>query len=825
MLQFFAYNLILTGVLPLILLWGIVRLLKGKSRHGWGQRFGFLGKIGQEPGNPQRGPRIWVHACSVGEVNAILPVIKNLRKQFPAAIIFFSTITPTGQAQARRVCPEADAIFYFPFDLALCQGLALRFIRPDLCILTERELWPNFLSLCQMQRIPVLVANGIVTEHSSALNQWVPGFMRWRASLVDFYSVQTENSRERLLAMGVETARIAVDGNTKSDQPMPEAGKEEALAQVLGWTPASQWLVAGSTHAGEEEIVLDAFALVHAKVPAAQLVLAPRHPERTTAVVALVEKTGLPFVRRSELVNHAVMSHHPAAIVILDTIGELTLAYRLCRGAFVGGSLVANVGGHNPLEVTAEGKPVFFGSQMQNCRDVADLLCRQEVGFTVQNAAELAMQWHRALSDTNWCAEIEQRTRAVMQQYQGAATRAAQRAVKLLAKSQESRESVLPTTALIASEPHSKLESYLLAVIEHRQIDPLANLVRWGLEGLSWCYRGGLAVYLWLFQIGLLHKTRIDCPVISIGNLTLGGTGKTLATTAICQWLLSKDMKPAILSRGYGGEADGEQVVSDGQRLLMKPSQSGDEPFLLAATIPEALVLVGKDRRHSARQARRMGAQVLVLDDGMQYWKLQKDYEIVLVDALNPFGNGYVFPRGLLREPQSALARTQEIWITHADLVPLEKLVALEDTLAAYAPGKPLVATCHEPVALRDFATGDRIGLWALEGKRVLAISGIGNPVAFETMLARLGTEVIPARFGDHHSYTREELEKLMREVPGDVGMIITTAKDAVRLPEDLRFHCPIRILEIRLAQLTGANVIPIAPLLEESLDWLTQKS
>jgi len=896
MLHLIAYNLILLSLLPVFLLWGLWRLARGKSRSGWAQRLGLLHGVvgglaqGQEINScptglaqalqglacvsretqasaRQSSLRIWVHACSVGEVNAARPVLKELRKELPTALIFLSTITPTGQAQARRACPQADAVFYFPLDLLPCVWLALRAIRPDLCLLMEKELWPNFLAVCRMRGVPILVANGAISDHTLSRLNCFRRFLRWVAGMVTFFSVQTEEDRRRLLLLGVGASRIGVDGNTKFDQPIPEPGEEEALGRLLGWGEEVVGLVAGSTHAGEEEIAVEAYLRLRGRHPRARLLLAPRHPERAAEVAALLEKHRLRWLCRSEL-GKALSVARPlpgaamaasegglaiersalnverttkdaeSPVVILDTIGELALAYRLARAAFVGGSLVSHVGGHNPLEVVAEGRPVFWGPQMRNFRDLACLLRQEGVGDVIHSASELAHGWQRAIEDEEWLKETQARAREVMFQHRGASRRAVQRALAILSarrpyisdSGSKSEQNLAPSPrpssgrVLRIDSQLGRGRAYLLGVVGEREKGLLAGLLRAGLGGLAGCYRAGLTANLALYQTRLFSRKRFSCPVISIGNITLGGTGKTLATLTLCQWLLRRGRKPAVLSHGYAGNASAPRVVSDGENLKRGPREAGDEAFLLAASLPGVPVLVGKDRRRSGEMALGLGAQVLVLDDGFQYWKLEKDCEIVLVDALNPFGNGRLIPRGFLREPVSALRRAQAIWITHSDLVGEEALEALERTLAGIAWGVPIWRTVHQPIALRDFASGEKVGLWTLEGKRVLALSGIGNPASFELLLERLGAEVVAARFPDHHLYGEKEIADLLACAAAEVSVIITTAKDAVRLPKGLRTSLPLRLLEVRMNRYSAAGLSGMEEIFAQALPWLTRE-
>ncbi len=657
--------------------------------------------------------------------------------------------------------------------------------------------------------------------------------------------MQTERDRRLLRRLGVGEDRIAVDGNTKFDQPTPEPGKEQTLAQILGWGPDTTSVAAGSTHAGEEEIVLEAFLRLRQKHPKASLLIAPRHPERAAAVGALIARNGLRWVRRSKLDS---TGGEPAEndewqtanrVVVLDTIGELALAYRLARASFVGGSLISSVGGHNPLEVTAEGRPVFFGPHMRNCRDIASLLCEEKVGRVVHNASELAFGWQRALKDDKWLSDMEARARKVMLRHRGASSRAAQRALTLLSERSararslkmetitDTQLSMLDASASFradsqfpAASPVARGKQYLLEVVHNRRNGLLPKILRAGLSAAASLYGAGLAANLALYDIRLLHRKRVSCPVIGVGNITMGGTGKTLITLALCDWLLRQGKVPAILSRGYGGDTSVPRLVFDGERLRLGPKQAGDEPFLLAASLPGVRVLVGKDRRRSAEMALALGVDIMVLDDGFQYWKMEKDFELVLVDALNPFGNGRLLPCGLLREPLTSLRRADAIWITHSDLVEPERLAALEETLGNLVPGVPVAQTVHQPVALCEFTSGDRIGLWTLEGKRVLALSGLGNPFSFELLLRRLGTTVVPARFPDHHLFDEEEIASAI-EKSEDISMIITTAKDAVRLPKEIKTGLPLRILEVRAAKHGQPDGEGTDGLFQRTFSWL----
>lgn len=345
-------------------------------------------------------------------------------------------------------------------------------------------------------------------------------------------------------------------------------------------------------------------------------------------------------------------------------------------------------------------------------------------------------------------------------------------------------------------------------------------VARAGLTVLSGVYGCALYGYRALLRAGALPIAHAAVPVISIGNLALGGTGKTTATAAICRALLDAGARPAVLSRGHGRRSGsgGTMVVSRGAGPVVAWEEAGDEPYLLASKLPGALVLVGKDRRQTAAQAVALGADVLVLDDGFQYWRLGKDHEIVLLDCLDPFGGGHLFPRGALREPVGYLRRAHAIWLTHADLVSDTQRSAVLSDLRRLHPEAPLRLTRHRPLGFRAWPGGEQIGVDAVRGRRVCALSSIGNPASFERLLAVMGAEVIGARFPDHHRFRAEDLKEVAAATRGRAEILVTTEKDQVRLPAAAA-GVPIWVLSVEMCCLDGSPLLHSrgAP---EDRDW-----
>ncbi|HTE20038.1 MAG TPA: tetraacyldisaccharide 4'-kinase, partial [Armatimonadota bacterium] len=347
-----------------------------------------------------------------------------------------------------------------------------------------------------------------------------------------------------------------------------------------------------------------------------------------------------------------------------------------------------------------------------------------------------------------------------------------------------------------------------------------ASLGRGGLGLLAGLYELGITTYRAGFDTGLLRPTRLPCPVISIGNLTVGGTGKTTTVRWIARRLLERGLRPAILSRGYGAKsparhtADDDEavtVVAGPEGVRLPTSASGDEPQLLARSLPGVPVLIGKKRVLSGRHAvAEFGIDACILDDAFQYWRLEKDLEIVLVNATNPFGYGRILPRGMLREPLRALRRADAAILTHAAWADEGERDRLREQLLKWNPGLELAEARHVPVLLRDHRTGAAVELDVVRERKWLALSALGQPGAFERTLAELGAvEPASARFPDHHAYTEADLAQIADRVKQEqLAGVVTTEKDSVKIPAGWLRDTPCCVVEIDLQFLDGQERI-----------------
>ncbi|HEY3265297.1 MAG TPA: tetraacyldisaccharide 4'-kinase [Armatimonadota bacterium] len=302
------------------------------------------------------------------------------------------------------------------------------------------------------------------------------------------------------------------------------------------------------------------------------------------------------------------------------------------------------------------------------------------------------------------------------------------------------------------------------------------------LRMLSGLYGLGIGAYLALYRVGILKRVHLRPVVISVGNLTVGGAGKTTTIQYLAELLCREGLRPAVLSYGYrAGARDSVGVVSDGSTVLMSAAEAGDEAALLAGYLPGVPVLIGRRRVISGAEAdQRFQPDVLLCDDAFQYWRLHRDIDLLLVDAVEPWGYGFVLPRGLMREPKRQARRADAILITHADVVPQERLKALQAELTRF--GRPVWTSRHRAERLDDL-NGKRVAaLDSLNGLGVLAVSSLGDPTSFEAALTAAGAVVTPMRFADHHRYSNDDVRAAENRASEGGMQIVTTAKDAVKV-------------------------------------------
>jgi len=325
-----------------------------------------------------------------------------------------------------------------------------------------------------------------------------------------------------------------------------------------------------------------------------------------------------------------------------------------------------------------------------------------------------------------------------------------------------------------------------------------AALARAALRAASIPYGWAIGARNAAYDAGLLPSHAASIPVVSIGNLTLGGTGKTPLVAWVVRQLTHRGHRPAVVSRGYAA----------------RPGELSDEAAELAVVVPGTMHVADRDRVAGVRAAAAGAATMAVLDDGFQHRRLRRDLDIVAIDATDPFGCGHLFPRGLLREPLQSIHRAAAVVLTRATSVDAHRRAAIRTTLAAAAGGGPPPAWMeaeHRPVGLRT-AAGVTEPLSLLAGRRVAAFAGIGNPAAFRSTLAALGADIAAfTSFPDHHAYPTADLDRLAARTPAGVDMVVTTLKDLVKIARPTLGGVPLVALEIALAPLVGSDDVVAA--------------
>lgn len=406
------YTLLWITALPVALLRLLWRSLKAPAyRRRWAERFGRF-----RP--PARPGGVWIHAVSVGEVQAVQPLIVRLLKRDLGGTLAVTTTTPTGSARVRELFGDQVFHVYFPFDLPWAVRGFLDRVRPRLAVLVETEVWPNLLAECDRRRIPVLLANGRLSERSAQGYRRFGSLSRETFGRFSAVAAQSEADAQRFAEVGVPPQRLTVTGSIKFDQSIRGSVKEQAEVVRREWGADRPVWVAASTHEGEEEWVLDAHEQVLRALPGALLVLVPRHPERFDRVAQLVQRRRLAIRRRTERTPPS-----PATAVFLgDTMGELPIFLAAADAAFVGGSLVP-VGGHNVLEPAAFGVPVAFGPHMFNFAQISGMLLAAGAAVQVDGADRLGETMQGWLGNASLRARVGENGRRVVEANRGALER------------------------------------------------------------------------------------------------------------------------------------------------------------------------------------------------------------------------------------------------------------------------------------------------------------------------------------------------------------------------------------------------------------------
>jgi len=669
-----------------------------------------------------------------------VPLIEEVRKRSPGTPIFLSTATLTGRETAdKRLNGLTDGVFYAPFDFVWSVRRVLRHLRPVVVVILETEIWPNLFEEVKRIGCGLTIVNGRISDRA------FPRYRRFAAlfspvlTLCDEILVQSAEMQQRFVDAGARREAVRIGGNMKYDFTPPSTA---ANSPALRFIEAGQgdnrrplWIAASTSaddRLAEEHFVIAA----QTRLPGWRLIVAPRKPERFETVAQLLERSGLSLTRRSRL------DAAGADVLLLDSIGELSGLFPYANVVFMGGTL-ADKGGHNILEPAVFGKPIIAGPHMENFREMAEHFEARCALLRIDSGEKL----HDAVLSAAAEPALGERARAAADAKRGATAKAADVVLGLYGS-------------------HYPCE---------RRPQPLQTF----LWLLSLCWKAGSA---WDRRAKLRRVRRLPVPVVSVGNITAGGTGKTPVTIELLQEF--RDEKAGLLTRGHGRMVR-ENVLLLDQNNPQPVSLTGDEAQLCtrAAKVP---IGIGADRGAVGKQLLEAAdVRILFLDDGFQHLQLHRDLDLVLIDALSPFGGGELLPLGRLREPLSGLARADAFLITRADEVPNTR--AIEAVLRGYNSTAPIFRT-HTIACKWRASDGSEIEpekfAEMVKETHAIAFCGLGNPVAFWRTLGKIGIEPLKCyEYDDHHHYTPAELRLLARHARDiGAGLLLTTAKDAVNL-------------------------------------------
>ena len=713
-----------------------------------------------------------MHAVSVGEVQACVELLRHLRTAFPRSGLFVSSSTLAGRALAeKKLRGLADGWFYAPVDYVFAVRRVLRALRPSVVVVVETEIWPNLFREVKRTGAALTIVNGRISDRAFPRYLRFRWFFRAVLPAADSILAQTEAMRERFVALGVPAGRARGSGNFKYDfeaRPAAADSPVAALVERAGaakvWIAASTMPPAAAGDVDEDDAVIAAFGELAARHNGLLLILAPRKPEGFETAAQKLETAGIGYLRRSALPPGGAAVRLPG-VLLLDTIGELSGLFPLADAVFMGGTL-ARRGGHNILEPALFARAVIAGPHMENFQAVADEFRAAGAWVEIRTAGELAGAVERLFGEPGAARAMGQRALACAEARRGATTRALEEVRELY---------------------RGGLPAYRPAMPWFAAAWVLARLWEWGGRRRQ--------------ARGLERRRKLDAPVISVGNLAMGGTGKTPCVLRLAEILKDSGHRPGILTRGYGRRSPHKLlVVAPGSPV--DPEKAGDEPALFVRS-GLAPVGIGGDRLATGALLRReFGVDVLLLDDGLQHLRLARDVDIVLIDALDPFGGGAVFPLGRLREPVEGLARADLILITRGEFSDLG--ASIERVIRRWNPQAPVFRAGIQPRGWVEHRTGKQHGAAERPFQRAGAFCGLGNPEVFRRTLGAAGVEVVDwVEFEDHHRYRARELRRISQQLLAKgAAALVTTEKDAVNLCEgcdDLLAPLPLYWLKVAM--------------------------
>lgn len=411
-------------------------LIKKRYREGLGMRLGILPAEVTDALKDRN--VIWIQAVSVGEVMAIKELISALHNNFPHYKLLISTTTPTGNRVAHSMVGKKDYVIYFPWDLSMIVYRVVKRLNPRLFIIVETEIWPNLISALYRRKIPIILLNGRISADAFRRYRMVKIFLKKVLDKISLFSMQTKEDASRINSLGALKEKIVINGSMKFDILAQATGLQNAALEVfLDLHTEDEFLVAGSTHRGEEEIILEVYREIRDEFPRLKLLLAPRHIERAREIEKLIAKYGLVSIRASQIKMLPLsVEEVQRRILLLDTVGDLSSIYARARVVFIGGSLVKR-GGHNILEAAVWGKVVLFGPYMFNFRDIIEPFLDNNAAFMVEDKEQLKKALQTLLGNPDEREEIGMRAKEIVEKKKGATERNIQLIREILEESRD----------------------------------------------------------------------------------------------------------------------------------------------------------------------------------------------------------------------------------------------------------------------------------------------------------------------------------------------------------------------------------------------------
>ncbi|MFH1798648.1 MAG: tetraacyldisaccharide 4'-kinase [Candidatus Omnitrophota bacterium] len=734
-------------------------LLKNKGQSGFSQKLGFLPREVTSLERP-----IWIHAVSVGEAAVAAKLAAGLKKRFPSVAVIISTTTKTGNDMIRAIAPGVvSAVFYYPIDISVVVSRVARLINPSLYVMIETELWPNLLAEFRRNKVPVILANGRISDNSLSGYSKIKFFTERILSQIDCFCMQTEEDARRIRRLGALTQKVFVTGSIKFDEKALTNEPGFFSRQYLGLFEESDVIIAGSTHYPEEKIIIDVCFPMPG--PRKRLIIAPRHIERINEIRRYIERKKISYCLFSDILNGRKPDNWD--ILLVDTIGHLKDLYSAASVVFIGGSL-AKRGGQNPIEAARHGKAVVFGPHMFNFRVMAEEFLKNGAAVQVKNEFELKETFEDLLSNPDKRGKISLNAARVIEKNSGALGRTVEKIEDFFPPCHcesptpcfEKRSSV---GEAISTDNYIKFRLHILSIMRDKHWGFCAGIVKGILRVLSCFYVLAVRFVDWSYKKGFRRVYKIDVPVISVGNITVGGTGKTPFTIFLADYFLAKGKKPAVLVRGYGN----------------------DENRMLKDELPEVSIYTGQDRVKNAFRAVRQNRDIIILDDAFQHRRIARDLNIVLLGDNRDLNPGYCLPRGTLREPLRALERADILVLTKVDRISAEEKEDLIRQIKKIAPLKPIVAMKHTARFLTD-ATGAAHSMESFRGKQIFLVSAIADPDYFSFLMEKSGA-VIKRRldFPDHYFFKQRDIGTVYKQCEEqNIEAIVVTAKDYVKIKD-----------------------------------------